>query len=316
MISVESLNKHYGSLKALHDLSFSVPKGQVLGLLGQNGAGKTSLLNIMAGYAAPTSGLVRIHGIDLQSNPMDAKRQMGYLPDTPPLYPEMTVYEYLLFCCRIKLVAKKQHAEHIQEVAGLAGISDVLHRRIGNLSRGYRQRVGFAQALIGAPDVLLLDEPTAGFDPTQAVEFRRTLRSLAKEHAIVFSTHILAEVEAVCDRVLILHHGRMLLDQTLENLEQGRWLRFQLRVQADPKAILPALRGLPSVARVKQQHDDASNVTSALVVAYPDKRFERELFNLLSGLQAPILHLAPAGDTLEDIFVKLTSQADAEGVHA
>ena len=176
MITVESLNKQYGSLAALHDISFSVSKGQVLGLLGQNGAGKTSLLNIMAGYTPATSGQVCMNGNDLCSNPENYKRQFGYLPDTPPLYPEMTVKEYLQFCCQIKWVVKVQQPDHLQEIAELTGIVDVLHRRIGNLSRGYRQRVGFAQALVGTPDVLLLDEPTASFDPTQAVEFRKTLR--------------------------------------------------------------------------------------------------------------------------------------------
>lgn len=305
-VLADQVTKRFGRLTALQDVSFSVPKGQVLGLLGQNGAGKSTLLNMLSGYLPPTRGNIRINDTDMLLSPLKAKENIGYLPEIPPLYPEMTVSGYLLFCSRLKGVVKADRAKHIDEIIQMTGLTAVASRLIAHLSRGYRQRVGLAQALCGHPEVLLLDEPTAGFDPAQVVEFRSIIDSLAQRHTIIFSSHILGEVQAICQRVLILHQGRLVFDQAEQQAEPQPVRRFQLRVGMRKEQLLPALRGLPSVARVKMT-SGGSESAEALVETPTGSPFERELLNLLSGLQAPILSLTPLQDDLEDIFMRITS---------
>lgn len=305
-VLADQVTKRFGRLNALQDVSFSVPKGQVLGLLGQNGAGKSTLLNMLSGYLPPTRGNIRINDTDMLLSPLKAKENIGYLPENPPLYPEMTVSGYLLFCSRLKGVVKADRAKHIDEIIQMTGLTAVAGRLIAHLSRGYRQRVGLAQALCGHPEVLLLDEPTAGFDPAQVVEFRGIIDSLAQRHTIIFSSHILSEVQAICQRVLILHQGRLVFDQAEQQAEPQPVRRFQLRVGMRKEQLLPALRGLPSVTRVKMT-SGGSESAEALVETPDGFPFERELLNLLSGLQAPILSLTPLQDDLEDIFMRITS---------
>ena len=250
MISLSGVTKRYGAATAVQDLSFTVNSGETLGLLGQNGAGKTTTLNIITGYLAPTSGDVRVGDYDLLTQARQAKRLIGYLPEQPPLYDEMTMESYLRFVCRLRLVVEADIARHVRDIAAQTNLSDVLGRRVGNLSKGYRQRVGLAQALCGEPEVLVLDEPTVGLDPRQTAEFRDTLKKLSGGRTVIFSSHILSEVQALCDRVIILHHGRVACDQRLGDMSRGAGARLQAAIFGDMETLLPALRSLNSVARV------------------------------------------------------------------
>ncbi len=305
MISVDRVSKRFGPIRALEDVSFEIRQGQVVGLLGQNGAGKSTLLNIMSGYLPATAGSVSIDGHSILTEPMPAKSSIGYLPEIPPLYPEMTVEEYLHFCCALKRVQPSQRKEHADEIIEVTGLQEVRRRLIANLSKGYRQRTGLAQALCGAPRLLLLDEPTSGFDPAQVVEFRKTIRDLSRKHTIIFSSHILSEVQSVCERILILHQGRLVLDRDLcgaENQERA----FHVLIAMGSDRVLPAVRSLSSVKRVKKLASDA-NLTELHITVKQDSDFQRELFALLSGLQAPILELSPLQDRVEDVFLKFTA---------
>lgn len=314
MVSVDRVSKKFGPLTALNDISFSVHKGQVLGLLGQNGAGKSTLLNILSGYFPPSHGLVLINGNNMLAEPLKAKSSIGYLPEIPPLYPEMTVREYLRFCCSLKGVHKSDQAEHIDEICELAGLKDMQNRLIANLSKGFKQRTGLAQALCAGPELLLLDEPTSGFDPSQVVEFRSTIHSLSKKHTIIFSSHVLSEVQSICHRIIVLHGGKLILDRDLDVKESGK-KRFYLSVAFEKAALLPAIRSLPSVIRVKTV-SNRGDICDMNVFVKTDSGFERELFSLLSGLQAPILELRPMEDSVEDVFMRITSSKFNSGAEA
>lgn len=311
MVSVQSVSKRYGKVQALKEVSFDVPKGQVLGLLGQNGAGKTSLLNLMAGYLPCSEGWITINGHDLLREPLQAKAEIGYLPEVPPLYPEMKVTEYLRFCCELKGVVKGEHVSHVDELIELCGLQSVRHRLAGLLSKGFRQRLGLAQALCGAPQLILLDEPTAGFDPSQAAEFRSAIKSLTNKHTIVFSSHILSEVQAICDRVLIIHEGRLVYDQMKNGVKKQETQRFRLRVKGEGETMLPAIRGLGSVLRIRQDARVNGGFFEASVEVRPEGHFQEELFHLLGGLNAPILMLVPLQDSMEDVFLRMTARGSA-----
>ena len=310
MISFEHVSKRFGTLNALTDVSFSVPTGQVLGLLGQNGAGKTTAMNILTGCLAPSSGKVTIDGEDLLLHPREAKRKIGYLPEAAPVYDEMTVRGYLQFACELKEVQKKAIADHVETVAEKTGLMDVLDRKIGNLSKGYRQRAGVAQALCGTPDVIVLDEPTAGLDPRQNIEMRQLIRSLAGEHTILFSSHVLSEVQVTCDRVMILHHGKIICDSAMQDLRNEE---HKLRVVIDcgKEKIFTALQQLQSVRRVEIEKNTDSAVTQAVLTVENNGLAERELFTLLSALQTPLLRLSPVEDSLEDVFLRATMDETA-----
>ena len=209
MIQVEHLTRRYGSQIAVKDLSFTVPTGQICGLLGPNGAGKTTTMNVLTGYLSASEGRVIISGHDILEEPMEARRQLGYLPEQPPLYSEMTVEEYLRFVAELRRVPRAQRAEQVRKAMNRVAAADMAHRLIRNLSKGYRQRVGLAAALLGDPEVLILDEPTVGLDPAQMIEFRALIRQLGRKHTVILSSHILSEVSAVCDQVLILSQGQL-----------------------------------------------------------------------------------------------------------
>lgn len=308
MILADHVSKKFGTTLALKDITFSVEQGQVVGLLGQNGAGKSTLLNILSGYLPTTSGRVLLSGHDMLTNPLKAKASLGYLPENPPLYPEMTVFEYLKFCCNLKRVEKKDQKEHIEEILETTGLNQMRNRLIGNLSKGYRQRTGLAQALCGTPQILLLDEPTSGFDPTQVVEFRKTISSLSKKHTIIFSSHILSEVQSVCQRILILHQGRLVLDTDISHPSEKEKVFF-LRIASGSGKILPAIRTLSSVRRAKLLSDE-ENCCAMQITSTPEMSFEKELFALLSGLQTPILELTPLHDRVEDVFMRFTASGE------
>ncbi len=305
MIELAGVTKRYGAQEALSCVSFSVPKGQVLGLLGQNGAGKTTVMSILTGYLAPTEGEVFIDGIDLSRRPREAKRRIGYLPEQPPLYDEMTVRDYLTFVCRLREVKTCDIPAHVAEICEETGLAPVAGRKLQNLSKGYRQRAGLAQALCGNPDILVLDEPTVGLDPKQTAEFRELLRAFHGRHTVVFSSHILSEVQALCDRVLILHHGKLLYDSACQPAGGERRIRAAICMGADK--LMPALQQLSSVQRAEKLDSGEPGVTEALLIGGRDAQIERELFTLLSALQAPILRLTPMEDSLEDIFLRATN---------
>ena len=311
MISLSGVTKRYGAATAVQDLSFTVNSGETLGLLGQNGAGKTTTLNIITSYLAPTSGDVRVGDYDLLTQPRQAKRLIGYLPEQPPLYDEMTVESYLRFVCRLRLVVEADIARHVRDIAAQTNLSDVLGRRVGNLSKGYRQRVGLAQALCGEPEVLVLDEPTVGLDPRQMAEFRDTLKKLSGGRTVIFSSHILSEVQALCDRVIILHHGRVACDQRLGDMSRGAGARSQAAICGDMETLLPALRSLSSVARVTRLPAREAGVAEVLIEGKPGAVPQKELFTLLCGLQMPLMRLTPAADTLEDVFLRCTADDQA-----
>ena len=302
MVIFEGVSKRYGSHQALEEVSFTLKKGQVLGLLGQNGAGKSPAMNIMTGCLAATKGRVLIDGHDVLLEPRAARRMIGYLPEAAPLYDEMTVRGYLRFACELKEVEKKHIAGHVQQIAEKTGLEDVLNRKIGNLSKGYRQRVGIAQALCGAPDVIILDEPTAGLDPSQASELRALIRSLQGEHTVIFSSHILSEVQSVCDRVMILHHGKVLCDSGLEELKK-RESKLRAVIACGEGTLLPALHSLEKIKKVEVIRGGEPGTTQVLLTV-SEEGAERELFTLLSAMQAPLLRLQAQEKSLEEIFLQ------------
>ena len=306
MIEFKSVTKRYGTVEAVRDLSFTLARGQIVGLLGQNGAGKSTTLNLLTGYLSPSAGQILVDGHDMQHEPRAARQAMGYLPEVPPLYDEMTVESYLRFACALHLVVRKDIADHVRDVANKTGLSDMLSRRVGNLSKGYRQRVGLAQALCGDPDILVLDEPTAGLDPRQTAEFRDTVRRIAKGRTVIFSSHILSEVQQLCDRVMILHRGQLVYDKPL-NGQTGK-TRLHARILGDEKVLLPALRSLTSVTQVTRLPAAEKGALDAELVCSDLRNAQKELFTLLTGLSAPILQLTGVDDTLEDVFLRYTGK--------
>jgi ABC-2 type transport system ATP-binding protein len=307
MISFSGVAKRYGPVWALRGVSFSVPKKRIVGLLGQNGAGKTTALNILTGCSPSSKGCVQIGGFDIRDKPRDAKRLMGYLPEKPPLYDEMTVYRYLRFVCELKEVSKRSIRAHIDEIIALTGLEEMCYRRIAVLSKGYRQRVGIAQSLCGAPEVLVLDEPTIGLDPRQITEIRALISKLGQTHTVLFSSHILTEVQQLCQRVIILHQGLKVLESDMCDLDDNPGCK-RLRVVAGihQSALLPAVRGLECVVQTELAAA-ADRETEMILTVRRDMQPERKLFTLLAGLDAPILSLAPVRDTLEDVFLRVTS---------
>ncbi len=306
MIQVVSVFKHYGNHPALQDVSFVAREHEVLGLLGENGAGKTTLMNVMSGYQEPDAGTISIEGFDLFDRTYEAKRSLGYLPEIPPLYPEMTVQEYLAFCIELKEVIKGDREKHLVDILQLTGLKDAAKRKIANLSHGYKQRAGLAQALCGSPKALLLDEPTNGLDPSQVKEFRELIARLKTKHIIILSSHVLSLIQSTCDRAIILHQGRLVADRTIKATSG---VMFSVTLGASPKEAMAGLRALPSVQRVTQHDLQGSRVTQAAVETNAPERFPLELNTFASGKQIPILSLTREEVTLEDIYLNAIRQA-------
>ena len=307
MIAFQAVSKRYGAHRALREVSFSVPRGQAVGLLGQNGAGKSTAMNILCGCLAPSCGSVTVGGYDVTMAPRQAKRLIGYLPEQAPMYDEMTVREYLKFACRLRQVEKRGMDAHLKEVMEKTGLADVAGRKIGNLSKGYRQRVGVAQALCGTPDALILDEPTSGLDPRQSSEMRALIRALAGEHTILFSSHILSEVQQICDRVIILHQGRVVCDRDLRE-SAGEKKPLRALIACGEQALLPALRSLKSVKAAETERGSEPGLTQVVLTPAAEGEPERELFALLSRNGWPLLRLTPVEDSLEEIFLRVTER--------
>ena len=314
MIELKQVTKRYGAAAAVSDLSFRAPEGQIIGLLGQNGAGKTTTLNILTGYMPPTSGQVLVDGMDMLTHARECKRRIGYLPERPPLYDEMTVRSYLAFVCELKEVQPRAIRQHVREIMDVCGLHEVQGRMIGHLSKGYRQREGIAQALCGDPPVLVLDEPTVGLDPRQVAEIRQLIRRLGQKHTVIFSSHMLPEIQQLCQRVVILHKGRLIREADMTALTVGDdSLRLRASIAGAQKELLPALQSLPCVRRVRTLPGSGKNMTEVLLECAPDAvpAPQAQLFSLLCGLNAPLHMLSQERDTLEEFFLRLTSEDDA-----
>ena len=314
MIEVKNLTKCYGDLKAVDDISFSVESGEVLGFLGPNGAGKSTTMNIITGYISSTDGTVTIDGTEILEEPKKTKQKIGYLPEIPPLYPDMTVRKYLEFMFDLKKV-KLPKKEHVDEVMRLVGISDMGGRIIKHLSKGYRQRVGFAQALLGNPPLLILDEPTVGLDPKQIIEFRKLIRSLGKKHTVIFSSHVLSEVSATCDRVIVISNGKIVADGKTDELSQSFSGKQKLAITVDSGSsdVAEELKKIPGVTKVEKVRGFSDGAVRYSVSYSNDTDIRRDVFSAMVRLDAPILEMQSGDETLEDMFLKLTQNSDMGG---
>ncbi len=308
MIEVKNLVKKYGDHVAVNDLSFNIEKGKIYGFLGPNGAGKSTTMNIITGYLAPTSGEVIVNGHNIYDEPEEAKKCIGYLPEIPPVYLEMTPKEYLEFSADLKGIKKADRKKMIDEVVKLAGIKDVYNRLIKNLSKGYRQRVGVAQAIIGYPEIIILDEPTVGLDPKQIMEMRDLIRSLAKKHTVILSTHIMQEVSALCDEVLIIAHGELIAKDTPDNLSKhvSGTNTIDVSVKAPDYKVKAVLSKVNSVNKFEISDEAEAECTKVLVSTSADKDIREELFYAFANAKCPIVTMQYTNLSLEDVFIKVT----------
>ena len=309
MIKISHLVKNYGSFCAVDDISFEVERGEVVGFLGPNGAGKSTTMNILTGYLSSTSGSVSIGGVDILDDPLNAKRLIGYLPEQPPLYPDMTVDEYLSFAYDLKGCTLNKE-KHINEVCAVVKIGEVRKRLIKNLSKGYRQRVGIAQALIGNPPVVIFDEPTIGLDPKQIIEIRNLIRTLGKEHTVILSTHILQEVQAVCDRIVIINKGKIVADELTENIsravENNR--RFNIKIAGPQRDVLATLRNLPGVTYAEVLAARDGDAYTYMVDSEVGVDIRKKLFWTMAEKKWPIIGLEALGMSIEDIFIAVVDK--------
>lgn len=307
MIEVKNLVKKYGNHTAVDHLNFTIEEGHVYGFLGPNGAGKSTTMNIMTGYLGATEGEVLINGHDILKEPEEAKKQIGYLPELPPLYMEMTVREYLEFVAELKGIAKNKREESINEVEKMVKIWEVENRLIRNLSKGYRQRVGLAQAVLGFPEIIILDEPSVGLDPKQIIEIRELIRQLAKKHTVILSSHILAEVREVCDYILIISKGKLVASDTPENLERnlGDSDLIEIETKASPdevRRILETVDGIRSISTKQLEN----GITWAQIQEKKNTDIREKVFQAFAQNHQPLLKLNPLQVSLEDVFMELT----------
>jgi len=315
MIEIKNLTKNYGLIKAVKDISFTVNKGEIVGFLGPNGAGKSTTMNIITGCLSSTKGEVKICENDILDNPIEAKKHIGYLPENPPLYSDMTVLEYLKFVAELKKVSKEKRKAQIDEIVDLVKIDEVKNRLIDNLSKGYKQRVGLAQSLLGSPDVLILDEPTSGLDPNQRTEMRKVIKKLAKNHTIILSSHVLPEVSSVCDRILIINRGQIVADDTPDNLSKSFTGSSMLSavIVGKQNAVLNNIKGISGVKKV----EIISNKTSAgeeafeyAIEADGEVDIRKPVFFECAKKSTPILEMKSMNLSLEEIFRQLTTSEE------
>lgn len=311
MIEVSSLSKRYGNHLAVDDVSFSIKKGEVVGFLGPNGAGKSTIMNIMTGYLSLTAGSVSIDGFDIIENPEEAKKRIGYLPEIPPLYTDMTVKEYLYFMYDLKKV-KFPKKPHIEEIVRLVKIDNVYNRLIKNLSKGYRQRVGIAQALIGNPDLLILDEPTVGLDPKQIIEIRNLIARLGKNHTVILSSHILSEIQEVCERIIIINRGKIIADDTPDNLSKNLSEDHSvvLRVKGAEAEIHKILGTVPGVKEYRCIGSKEEGSVDFIIEPKPGSDIRGAISDRMAERKKTVLSLRTGEMTLEQIFLRLTDAAD------
>lgn len=310
MIQAEGLTKYYGDFRAVEDLNFTIREGEIVGLLGPNGAGKTTTMRIVTGYMPPTAGRVAISGYDILEQAREAKKLIGYLPENPPLYPEMTVREYLNFAAELHHVPRDRRRDYVDEVIERIALGDVERRLIGNLSRGYQQRAGLAQVLVKKPKILVLDEPTLGLDPKQIAEIRNLIQELAGDYTVILSSHILQEVSATCDRVIIIHRGRIVAQDTQENLLKHRQDQQIFKLKVKGPSIDEAQAAIQALASVEQVSTNGSKELADMrVVAKWGSNFQDQLFSLFKEKNWVPYELAAEQSSLEDIFLQLTEDS-------
>lgn len=311
MIKIEHLVKNYGTYCAVDDISFEVEPGEIVGFLGPNGAGKSTTMNILTGYLSSTSGKAAIAGIDILSDPIGAKKLIGYLPEQPPLYLDMTVEEYLNFIFELKN-CKLDRSAHLEQICETVKIRDVFGKVIRTLSKGYRQRVGIAQALIGNPKVVIFDEPTVGLDPKQIIEIRNLIRSLGKNHTVILSTHILQEVQAVCDRIIIINKGKIVANEKTENIShvmKGN-RRFHIKVSGPQKEVLSMLQGMQGISYAEVLAERDADSYTYLIESENGVDIRKKLFYQLAERNWPLLGMEALGMKLEDIFISVVDQSE------
>lgn len=311
MVKVEHLVKRYGQNYALNDISFEIGEGEIVGLLGPNGAGKSTTMNILTGYLSSTSGAAIIDGVDILEHPIEAKSIIGFLPEQPPVYGDMTVEEYLNFVYELKS-CKLDREAHLDEIMNVVKLREVKGRLIRNLSKGYKQRVGIAQALVGDPKLIVFDEPTVGLDPKQILEVRNLIRTLSKNHTVILSTHILAEVQAVCERVIIIDHGKIIADEKTDELtkaiEEG--YRYEIKISGPQKDVVSALEKIRGVKAVEVTGKRDSDAYAYIVESESGIDVRKPMFSLCATRSWPIIGLAPVGTDLETIFIRLIDRAN------
>ncbi len=307
MIEVQHLSKHYGDKKAVDDISFKAEDGEILGFLGPNGAGKSTTMNILTGYISCTEGKALIDGIDILENPIKAKSKIGYLPEQPPLYLDMTVKEYLNFIYDLKKCRLPKNS-HLKDICNLVRIDHVYNRIIKNLSKGYKQRVGLAQALVGNPNVLILDEPTVGLDPNQIIEIRSLIKKLGKNHTVILSSHILSEVQAVCDKIVVINDGKIVADDTEDNLSKAldNEHRILARIDGNKDKVMACINAIENVVSCSAEIMREENVWEYRIEAKQGADVRRKLFTAMAENGFYILELKSSELSLEDIFLKLT----------
>jgi ABC-2 type transport system ATP-binding protein len=309
LIEVKNLVKRYGNNTAVDHLSFSVDKGQVLGFLGPNGAGKSTTMNIITGYISATEGTVTVNGLDVFEEPEEVKKMIGYLPEFPPLYPDMTVKEYLNFVADIKKVNKNAKKQMIEDIMEDTKIAPMANRLIEHLSKGYKQRVGLAQAIMGYPELIILDEPTVGLDPKQIIEIRELIKDLSKNHTVILSSHIMQEVTAVCDTVMIINQGKLILSDKTENLAEtlGSTGGLKLTVKGRKEDVLKALNKVGKINKIEEQEKSNDEVVNLMVYCDEHEDIREDIFNAMCEMRTPILEMQTIRMSLEDIFLKVTN---------
>lgn len=310
MIEITNLVKNYGTKFAVDDISFKINKGEIVGFLGPNGAGKSTTMNILTGYLSSTSGSAKVGGIDILENPYEAKKLIGFLPEQPPLYTDMTVNEYLNFVYEIK-ECRFNRKMHIAEVRRVTKIDDVQNRLIKNLSKGYRQRVGIAQALIGNPPVIIFDEPTVGLDPKQIIEIRNLIRNLGQTHTVILSTHILSEVQAVCDRIIIINEGKIIADEKTESItqvvEDNR--RYSVKICGPQREVLNALKNINGVISAELTGEREADSYTYVIESEKGVDIRKPVFFAMSEKSWPIIGFEAVGMNLEEVFIKIMDKA-------
>lgn len=312
MIKIDHLVKNYGNFCAVDDVSFEIKQGEIVGLLGPNGAGKSTTMNILTGYLSSTFGSVEINGLNVLDNPLAAKKLIGYLPEQPPLYTDMTVEEYLKFTYELKGCTLNCE-KHLEEICSVVKITDVYKKLISHLSKGYRQRVGIAQALVGNPEVIIFDEPTVGLDPKQIIEIRNLIRTLGKKHTVILSTHILQEVQAVCDRIIIINKGKLVADELTGNINRAvqNNRRFNAKICGPSREILTALKNMKGVLQVEQLAERDGDATTFMIESDVGIDIRKPLFYMLSEKSWPLIGLEALGMNLEDIFISIVDTTNS-----
>lgn len=311
MIKIDHLVKNYGANCAVDDISFEVAKGEIVGFLGPNGAGKSTTMNILTGYLSSTAGRVIVDGLNVLDEPLEVKRRIGYLPEQPPLYPDMTVEEYLIFVYNLKGCTLNR-TKHLEEICEVVRIKDVYKRVIRNLSKGYKQRVGIAQALIGNPPIIIFDEPTVGLDPKQIIEIRNLIRTLGKDHTVILSTHILQEVQAVCDRIIIINKGKVVADELTENINRvaDGDRRYRVKICGPQREVMNMLNARPDLSFVEQLPERDGEAYTYMIESAPNVDMRKSLFYTLAQKGWPLLGMEALGMSLEDVFISIVDKTD------